>query len=263
MKSVINRQVISYFAMRMVAMLVVILFFCSAVIRAQSPSEFFNRANESYKANQFRAAADDYEKLLSQQYQYAEVYFNLGNCYYKMDSVGKSILNYERGLRLAPEDEDIKYNLRLAKLKSVDAIQPVPQPAFFTWWSGFVNSNSAERWGVYALISIWLSLFIVAVYLFFVKSKLIRTFTAWLLCCSFACLALALHQRQQHAKSVSAVVMVRSAFVKSAPDAGAGNLFMIHEGTAIQLLDHVGDWNKIRLEDGKIGWLGNENFEKI
>lgn len=263
MKSGIDRNNSRYFIARSVALLAVIVFCSTAVMLAQSPSEIFSRANESYKANQFRAAADDYEKLLSQHYQYAEIYFNLGNCYFKMDSVGKSILNYERGLRQAPDDEDISYNLRLAKMKSVDAIQPVPQPAFITWWTGFVKSGSAERWGVYALISIWMSLFMVAVYLFFARRKLVSRFAVLLLCLSFAFLSLAVYQHQQHTKSVLAVVMVQSAFVKSAPDTGAGNLFMIHQGTAVQLLDQVGDWNKIRLEDGKIGWLRNENFERI
>lgn len=84
-----------------------------------------------------------------------------------------------------------------------------------------------------------------------------------LMFCSLAFLALAIQQHQQYAQSNVAVVMVRSAFVKSAPDAGAGNLFMIHEGTTVQLLDNVGEWNKIRLDDGKVGWIGKDIFERI
>ncbi|MBX7108177.1 MAG: tetratricopeptide repeat protein [Chitinophagales bacterium] len=246
-----------------VAVLMALLCSRAETALAQSPSEIFNRANTSYKASRFREAADDYEKLLAQHYHAAAVYFNLGNCYYRMDSVSKCILNYERALKLAPSDEDIQYNLKLAKLKSVDAVQPVPQPALFRWWNNFVKSASYEGWGIYALISLWASLIAVAIYLFLARRRLISMLALLLMFCSLAFLALAIQQHQQYAQSNVAVVMVRSAFVKSAPDAGAGNLFMIHEGTTVQLLDNVGEWNKIRLDDGKVGWIGKDIFERI
>lgn len=235
----------------------------SLVVCAQSAAELYNQAGQSYKSKQFRAAADDYEKLLSQGYHNAEIYYDLGNCYFKMDSVGKSILNYERGLRISPKDEDLAYNLKLAKLKSVDAIQPVPQLAIVTWWNDFISFNSSTGWGMYAVVTIWISILVFALSLFIGRRRILNVVAILFLLMSFSSVALAIHQHQQEEKSDAAVVMVPSAFVKSAPDAGASDLFMIHEGARIQLLDRVGDWNKIRLEDGKVGWIGKESFEKI
>ncbi|MBK9732460.1 MAG: tetratricopeptide repeat protein [Chitinophagaceae bacterium] len=230
---------------------------------AQSAIELFNRAGESYKAKQFRESADDYEKLLSQNFKNAEVYYNLGNCYYRMDSIGKSILNYERALKQSPKDEDIIYNLKLAKLKSVDAIQPVPQLALITWWNNFISYNSSKGWSMLALVTIWLCLLVIVFYLFVWRRKILNLFAMLLIVVSFSALSLAIIQHEHEVRADLAVVIVRNTFVKSAPDAGAGDLFLIHEGAAILILDRVGDWNKIRLEDGKVGWMRKEGFEII
>jgi len=235
----------------------------SFVVYSQSATELYSQANQSYKAKQFHQAADDYEKLISQGYKIAEVYYNLGNCYYKMDSVGKCILNYERALKLSPNDEDVVHNLKLAKLKAIDNIQPVPQLGIITLWNSFVSFNSSKGWGIFALISIWISILVFAVSFLFGSRRIFNMLALLFLLVSFSSLALAIYNHRQEGNSDAAIVMASSSYVKSAPDAGASDLFMIHEGTRIQILDQVGEWNKIRLEDGKIGWIVKENFEKI
>lgn len=230
---------------------------------AQSSVELYNRANKFYSSKQFQDAAADYEQLLSQGYRNAEIYYNLGNCYYKMDSIGKCILNYERALKLSPKDEDILHNLKLARLKPIDNIQPVPQLAIVTWWNDFVSFNSSKGWGIFAMIAVWLFILFFTMFFFLSRRRVFNIVALLFLFVSFTSLALAVHQRQQEGKSDEAIVMVSSSYIKSAPDASASDLFMIHEGTRLQILDQVGEWNKIRLADGKIGWMEKEGFERI
>ncbi|HYV91812.1 MAG TPA: tetratricopeptide repeat protein [Chitinophagales bacterium] len=240
-----------------------LVFCCSVAGYSQSATELYNQANQFYKAKQFSQAINDYEKLVEQGYKSAEVYYNLGNCYYKLDSVGKCILNYERALKLSPNDEDILHNLKLAQLKAVDNIQSVPQLAIVTWWNNFVTFNSSMGWGILALIFIWISILVFAVSFLFARRRIFNVIALLFLFVSFSSLALAFHQHQQEENSDAAIVMSYSSYIKSAPDAGASDLFMVHEGTRIQILDQVGEWNKIRLADGKVGWIEKGNFEKI
>lgn len=230
---------------------------------SQSASTLYGDANKFYKAKQFPQAADEYEKLIAQGYKNIEVYYNLGNCYFKLDSVGRCILNYERAKKISPRDEDILHNLQLAKLKAIDNIQPVPQLGIITMWNDFLSFNNSKEWGIFALIAVWISIILFAVSLLFIRRRIFNFFSILFLFVSFSCIALAIHQHAQEANSNAAIVMASSAFVKSAPDAGASDLFMIHEGTKIILLDRVGAWNKIRLDDGKVGWIAKESFEKI
>jgi tetratricopeptide (TPR) repeat protein len=108
-----------------ILMVGLLLCFSSCAFSQQAP-ELYKNAAQLYKASKFDTAAADYEKILSQGYRTAEVYYNLGNCYYKLNNLNKAIINYERALKLAPQDEDIQHNLAIANTKVVDKIQPVP-----------------------------------------------------------------------------------------------------------------------------------------
>lgn len=233
------------------------------VVYGQSAQELYKKANNAYRANQFQQSADDYEKILSQGYKDADVYYNLGNSYYKLNNISKAILNYERALKLSPKDEDIIHNLKIAQLKTVDRIQPVPQLAVITGWNNFISFYSSKGWGIYTLIFIWSALVCYAVAYFIGVRKLFHSLMLLFLILSFSSLALSIHQKSNGQKSNSAILMVSSSYIKSAPDTGANNLFLIHEGTKMQLLDKVGEWTKIGLADGKTGWIENDNFTTI
>src|SRR6185503_13984117 len=113
----------------------------------------------------------------------------LGNCYFKIDSVGKCILSYERALKLSPKDEDVLHNLSLAKMKAVDNIQPVPQLGIITMWNGFVSFNSSKGWGFFALISVWVSIVIFVVSLLFGRRRIFNAVALVFLFVSFSSLA--------------------------------------------------------------------------
>jgi tetratricopeptide (TPR) repeat protein len=246
--------------------LVLLLFIASIApqhMHAQSAVDLYKSANTLYKASQFEEAAAGYEKITAQGYRTAEVYYNLGNCYYKLQKNGKAILNYERALKLSPDDEDIITNLKLAQLKTVDRVQPVPQLAIVTKWNHLLNSQSSKGWGVLALVFIWLSLLFFVAYIFIKRSGVIMFFAITVLLLSVVSVGLGVKQSNTEEDSGTAILMVSNVAVKSAPDENGNNIFTIHEGIKLYLCDEVGGWTKVRLADGKVGWVEKNLFEKI
>jgi tetratricopeptide (TPR) repeat protein len=226
----------------------------------------FDQANQLYRSGDFRQAASMYEQILKNGYGSPELYFNLGNSYFKLKNIPAAIINYERAKRLAPHDEDISYNLRLANLRVVDKIEPVPTLFLFDWWKSFINLFSADGWALGSIICIWLLMIFWMVFLV-VRSFLIRRM-AFLLGSLAVILTvfslIGVFQRDRIERSVNdAIVFNPSAPVKSAPDPQSIDLFVIHEGVKVEMLDTVGEWRKIRLADGKIGWINGESLETI
>jgi tetratricopeptide (TPR) repeat protein len=244
-------------------LIVCLLLGFTLVTFGQQATDLYKSAAQLYKTNQFDQAAADYEKILSQGYKTAEVYYNLGNCYYKLNNLTKAIINYERALKLAPQDEDIQHNLAIANTKVVDKIQPVPTLAILNLWNGFVDAKSSYGWALIALAFIWLALVVFAVYLFVGIRKLSFALGITLVVLSIAVITLAAKQSNKEQQSDYAILSVTNSFVKSAPDANGNDLFMLHEGVKFQILDRVGEWSKIRLADGKIGWIERGSYEKI
>ena len=235
---------------------------CSSLY-AQSATQLYSSANALYKSNQFEQAAAEYEKIIVQGYRTPEVYYNLGNCYFKASNTGKSILNFERAHKLAPDDEDITHNLKLAQLKTVDRLIPVPQLAVVVQWNNFLSSQSSKGWGIFAVAFLWASLLVFAVYYFVFKNKLVFAVCSLLFVFSLVSVSLAFKQSYAEQNSCEAILLAENASVKSAPDDNGIDIFTIHDGIKFQLLDQVGNWSKIRLADGKVGWIEKNYFEKI
>jgi tetratricopeptide (TPR) repeat protein len=232
-------------------------------ISAQTAAELYKTAATQYKANQFDQAAAAYEKIIMQGYRNPEVYYNLGNCYFKLKNTGKAILNFERAHRLAPEDEDIVHNLKLAEFRAVDKLTPVPQLGIVKSWHDLLTSQTPKGWGVFALACVWAALLFFALYLFAFRKGLIMFSGVLLLFLSFSFVYLALKQTKAEENSDQAILMIENVNVKSAPDVNGTDLFTIHEGLKLEICDQVGNWTKIRLTDGKVGWLEKNMFEKI
>src|SRR6059036_404081 len=123
--------------------LVLLLFICQTLV-AQEAVRQFEQANQLYRDGKYDQAAGLYEQVISNGYESAALYYNLGNACFKLKNTPSAILNYERAKRLAPHDEDILYNLRLANLRIVDKIEPIPQIFFIDWWRSLVNTFSSS-----------------------------------------------------------------------------------------------------------------------
>jgi tetratricopeptide (TPR) repeat protein len=238
----------------------------SQVIHGEEATLQFEQGNQFYRSGEYQKAIQMYEQLLQNGYESPALYYNLGNVYFKIQRFPNAILQYERAKRLSPDDEDVLHNLRLCNLRVIDKIEPVPQLFFIGWWKAFIDLFSSDGWAVMAIISLWFTS--VAGTVFIVGRTMVLRRIAFLISAIgiAACVLgfLGTYERshiEQNTKS--AIVFAASVPVKSAPDAQSTDLFVLHEGVKVEFLDAVGEWRKIRLADGKVGWLTNESIEVI
>lgn len=223
-------------------------------------------ADRAYSKNDYTTAIGLYESIL-QKGESADIYYNLGNAYYKHNEIAKSILNYERALLLQPYNEDVRNNLEIARSKTLDKVDPAPEIFFITWIKSLINLMSVDRWGKIGIVCFLL--FIVAVY-FYVFSKRITVkkigFVGGLIFLTFTVLAniFAYTQRSALIHRDGAIVMSHSVVVRSTPSDGGTKLFVIHDGRKVKVSDDsMADWKEITLEDGKVGWVHKNDIAII
>jgi tetratricopeptide (TPR) repeat protein len=233
---------------------------------AQPPQEIFNTANTLYQNGEFEKAAAQYEKIISQGYESADAYYNLGNCYFKQNETGKAILNYERAKKLAPDNEDIDFNLRLANLRVADRIEPLPQMMLSKWFNAILTTLTSDTWSKWAVALLWLSFASFAAFLFINISRLkFISFLAgvFTLFFSVAFFLIAFYQNNYEETHRHGIVIVTNTYIKSAPATNATDLFILREGVKAELLENSEEWQKIKLADGKIGWIQKAHLEVI
>jgi tetratricopeptide (TPR) repeat protein len=233
-------------------------------VSAQSPTQLFEAANTAYKNKNYDLSIEAYNKLIEQGYKTSEVYYNLGNAYYKKEQIGLAVLNFEKAHKLAPSDEDIRYNLKLANLKTVDRLSPVPQLSIVEKWDHFISTLSSQGWAIVSIVFVWLALIGFTVYLFVTSWRRTGFYTGLVLLV-FAAFFGSLSYTQTHSEygADQAILTSTNAYIKSAPDASGTDLFMVHEGIKMNILDKVGDWSKVRLADGKVGWVQRTAYAVI
>lgn len=233
---------------------------------AQNAEAFFLKANEQYKQQQFEQAAEQYRQIITLGYRSAEVYYNLGNCYYKTNQVGLSVLNYERAYKMQPDNEDIAFNLKLANLKVNDRIEPAPQMMVIKWVNRFFTSQSADGWSKMAVVSIWLAAIAGIAFLWlnhFTWKRLLFVFSVLFLFSSVLFLAVAWKQKNYEAQHQFGIVLVTNTYIKSAPQTNATDLFILREGAKAEVIETQNLWHKIKLADGKVGWIKADDIEVI
>ena len=223
-------------------------------------------ADSTYAQEHYQKAAQQYEQLLKKGVS-AELYYNLGNCYYRMDNITLAVLNYERALLLSPGDKDIRFNLQMARSKTIDKIVPESEMFFVTWYRSLVNLMSVDAWARMALISLVAAIILALAYLFanpvwlrklgffgglfFVIIFLMSNLFAW-------------QQKKAFVYRSGAIIMRSAVNVKSTPSKNGTDLFILHEGTKVNITDAtMRGWKKIRVADGKEGWIETKEIEII
>ncbi len=237
----------------------------SSLLFAQ-PSAQMKQAESLYTANNYAEAIKVYESILKQGYESADLYYNLGNAYYKNNEVTKSILNYERAKLLAPGDEDIKFNLELVNQFTVDKIEPLPRPFFVKWWNSLIDANNSDGWARLSLICFIIALIGASGYIFTstVSLKRVSFITGIvLLVISVFAFGFAGKQKSNITGHKSAIITTPTVTVKSSPDESGTDLFVIHEGLKVDIKEDLGNWYNIRLADGNSGWVKKITLEKI
>ncbi|NOY76346.1 MAG: tetratricopeptide repeat protein [Calditrichaeota bacterium] len=235
-----------------------IIFGITSLLHADQKIYLYQKGNEAYQKGQYAEAVSDYQQILKMGYESPELYYNLGNAYYKLHKIGLSVLYYNRALKLAPRDEDIRHNLELVNLRVVDRIPSIPELFYIRYFKSFQN-----LFGTGTLF--WITVvFYVLMILFLVLALLVRNHSlrkvarrlAWALGILFVVFAFTLSTKvwaQTH--TVEAVVLVPKVDVKSAPSQDGTLVFSLHEGVKVRVEQKANGWFEIKLADGKEGWL--------
>lgn len=223
------------------------------------------QGDSAYMRNDYASAIQIYESLLKKG-EAAEVYYNLGNSYYKADDIAKAILNYERALLLQPGNADIRANLEIARSKTIDKVVSVPDIFFVAWVKSLTNCLSVDAWAKLGIV--FFILLLISFSLFFFPNRLSGKKRVYsrnsILVFTVLSNIFASEQKSELLDRNDAIVLSPSVTVRSTPSESGTGLFVLHEGHKIEIKDNsMREWKEIRLEDGKVGWIPASAIEVI
>lgn len=232
---------------------------------AYAQPEEFEQANTAYMEGEYEQALNLYLKTAA-QYRSANLYYNIGNTYYKLHQIPRSILFYERALKLNPANEDIRYNLAQANKLIADKIDSKPVSKLNIWWKWFKYGNGEKTWGWLSISFMLLAAILFVLY--FISHRLFLRRVGFfggfiVVALSIAAYVLGMDARNYLQTSDAAIITTAKAEVMSAPTADATEMFVLHEGSRVKLLDEQGDWREIEISSGAKGWLKVSAYEEI
>lgn len=237
-----------------------------ALAKVIDADALLKQGNTAYAKNQYAEAAAVYQEILNAGYESATVYFNLGNAQYKLAEMPSAILNYEKALKLAPGDADIKLNLQLANLKITDRIEELPEFFLSKWWKAFILFFSLSTLSVFTIVCFIAGFILIIAYLFLISvwpKKM--AFYAGITVLSLGLIFLLMSGVQSHYLNAhqQGIVFSGAVDVKSGPDGQQKTLFVIHEGTKVSVLEQDNDWAKVVLANGNGGWIKLQDIKEI
>ncbi|SHG55006.1 SH3 domain-containing protein [Flagellimonas flava] len=244
----------------------IVLFLLSSLTGMAQNSALFSQATEHYNKGEYSKAIENYEKILGNGEHSAELYFNLGNCYYKQNAIGPSILYYEKALLLKPNDAEILNNLGYAQNMRLDAVEEMPKTELGQLYDTVVNFLSFDQWAYLAVGLMLLFVFTYLTYFFlrFATQKRIAFITSvFALILGVLSILMAYLQFQQFTNDNPAIIFSKEIKISSEPNSNSEVVFTLHEGTKVNVLEELNDWKKIRLSDGQTGWLPKENLRLL
>ncbi len=230
------------------------------------PAKNLKLANEAYSRGAFDSAAYLYETIMKAGFESTAIYYNAGNSYYKMKNIPYSILYFEKAKKLDPEDADNNFNLQMANQQIIDKVEPLPEFIITKWWKQLISSSPADSWGTWFLVFIYYSMAMLTFFVFSPSSFWKRVlFSSGIIGIILACFCFTFGsiQKERTSENIEAIVFTPSITTKSSPDENSTNLFVIHEGSKVRIMETVNEWCKISLPDGNIGWMRSEELKQI
>lgn len=243
----------------------ILAFLFSTVVLAQN-NALFEKGNTLYNDGEYAQAIDVYKAILKTKKHSAEVYFNLANAHYKLNNIAPSIYYYEKALQLDPNDADIKNNLSFAKNMTIDAIDVLPETGFAKLGKKITHAFTFDGWAKLAVAFAFLFVILFLAYYFSfstVKKRLAFILSNVSLLLMVVALVLAFHKYNLDKNDKPAIVFSQESKVKSEPNKRSEESFRLHEGTKVQILDSIKEWNKIKLSDGKTGWISTDDIKAL
>jgi len=245
---------------------ILLLILTASYINANDNDYVIQKANEAYSQGKYDTAIVYYEDIIAKSYEASELFYNLGNAYFKINNIPAAILYYEKGKKLNPNDEDIEFNLKVANSKIVDKIEVVPELFLLRWWRNIINMLSEKHWAIISIIC-FLLMFVFLTFYLVSKAVSVRKATFLLSIMMLLITIFSIFSAFNHLKKLknenTAIVFTPTVTVKSSPNQNSVDLFVIHEGTKVKITDIVGDWYEIKIANGSIGWLEVSNVRKI
>lgn len=226
----------------------------------------WERGNHLYSAGDWNGAVATYDSIVNEGWESADLYYNLAGANFKAGKKGKAILNYYRAQRLAPSDDDIAYNLAYAESFVKDKIEAVPEFALSRWMGSVGRVMSSDKWGVCALVCLGVTLAAAGFYLLSARRRVRKAgfvVALVMLVATILSLSFGADARQALTNQDKAVVLSTAAVVKASPEKSGKDLFILHEGTKVEVLDAFGEWSEIRIADGNEGWIRTSAIEVI
>ncbi|MDR1182286.1 MAG: tetratricopeptide repeat protein [Bacteroidales bacterium] len=229
-------------------------------------NDLFQKANEAYNQKDYVNAIQQYEALVKEGYEDGMLYYNLGNACYKNNQLAKSLLWYERALRLNPNNEDIKHNIAFVNQQTIDKIEVQPEFFLKTWFSAVRDLFTVQMWAIISIVFVVIGC--ICIVLLLLLSSPRRRVSLFISACivfvmailgiTFACL-----QKSNVNRTDEAIIMQKIITVKSTPDMSGTDLFTVHEGIKILITDKAGNWIEVRFSNGNKGWIKEDAVEII
>jgi len=249
--------------MKMKTLKVILLFFLPILMFGQTS---FDKANEFYQNENYQKAIDSYEEILKSGQHSVELYFNLGNAYYKLNKIAPAIYNYEKALLLEPNNSDVKNNLNFAQNMMIDEIKEVPKIGFSNWLSGFTSVYHYDLWAKIAIGFSFLVLLSFTGYYFIPRVGIKRIFFGLAVLFLVGCLLSLLissFEKTQTENYNPAIVFSERVSVKGEPKTSANDVLTIHEGAKVLILEEVEYYYKIELLNGTSGWIQKSDVKTL
>lgn len=238
-------------------LLFLLLIIAQTVIGQQVDSLFID-ANKLYKIGEFEKAIETYKVIESKEIVSSELYYNLGNAYYKLNKVGPTIYYYEKALKLNPLNEDVRNNLVFAKRLALDNIEEVPKTVFQRFNANYLQKLSYNQWAVVCVVLSFLASLLFLLFYFSQSSALKRIYFT-ISGIGFLALILSIfityNQYNFTKNNKEAIVFAEKTAIRNAPTLNSEEVFTLHEGTKVTVLDAIDNWKKIKIADGKLGWV--------
>lgn len=244
----------------------ILAFIFSTAVFSQNNNLLFEQANSLYNEGKYAEAIDKYNLILETQVHSADLYFNLANAHYKLNNIAPSIYFYEKALLLSPNDVDIKNNMTFANNMTIDAIDVIPETGVSKFVKSTTNTMSFDGWAKTAVALVFCFVILFLVYYFAFSTGIKRlTFIGSIAVLFLACIALAFafYKYGLDKKNNPAIVFAQESKVKNEPNSRSEEAFRLHEGTKVQVLDTVNNWKKIKLADGKTGWISSNDIKLL
>jgi tetratricopeptide (TPR) repeat protein len=243
-----------------------ILIFTLLLSVANANNIVLDSANAAYAKGNYVKSAELYKSIIDKGEEAPEIYFNLGNAYYKTNNIDSAILNYERAIKLDPGNEDFIANLKLANQKIEDKIDVAPQLFLTQWKNGVVDLMGEKGWSELCIVFIALSLLLFALYIS-TRNRGLKQVGFFggtvLIILSIITFFVAQNKYDLTKNGSEAIITAGAATVTGSPSEKSTKLFILHEGTKVVVTQEDNDWVEIQIANGNVGWIKKSQLQKI